>query len=222
MFLLVIECDKANASTKKSELAKSAMFAVGADAAMRAYKATSAEVKRKYVMCVRDIERKSGNDHAKHFAMSALAHTTALFSTYAELLTSSHPSKRHADFDLMTSFGGEEEPGTQSVGMSDSHTETDENNKKTNSIEEVYTHGLASIKEMKGKQENASVKTYFECIETIIKDSHDTWLRTPGAKGQKHNDSKMRFIKSEYRLKIKSAPDGWMDKYLEAWELITG
>ena len=175
MFLLVIECDKANASTKKSELAKSAMFAVGADAAMRAYKATSAEVKRKYVMCVRDIERKSGNDHAKHFAMSALAHTTALFSTYAELLTSSHPSKRHADFDLMTSFGGEEEPGTQSVGMSDSHTETDENNKKTNSIEEVYTHGLASIKEMKGKQENASVKTYFECIETIIKDSHDQY-----------------------------------------------
>jgi hypothetical protein len=22
-------------------------------------------------------------------------------------------------------------------------------------------------------------------------------------------------------LKIKSAPDGWMDEYLEAWELIT-
>jgi hypothetical protein len=58
-------------------------------------------------------------------------------------------------------------------------------------------------------------------VAKIIKDSHDTWLRTPGAKGQKHNDSKMRFIKSEYRLKIKSAPDGWMDEYLEAWELIT-
>ena len=58
-------------------------------------------------------------------------------------------------------------------------------------------------------------------VARIIKDSHDTWLKTPGAKGQKHNDSKMRFIKSEYRLKIKSAPDGWMDKYLEAWNLIT-
>ena len=58
-------------------------------------------------------------------------------------------------------------------------------------------------------------------VAKVVKDSHETWLSTPGAKGQKHNDSKMRFIKNNYRLKIKSAPDGWMDKYLEAWDLIT-
>jgi hypothetical protein len=58
-------------------------------------------------------------------------------------------------------------------------------------------------------------------VAKVVKDSHDTWLKTPGAKAQKHNDSKMRFIKNAYKLKIKSAPDGWMDKYLEAWDLIT-
>ena len=58
-------------------------------------------------------------------------------------------------------------------------------------------------------------------VAKVVKDSHETWLNTPGAKGQKHNDSKMRFIKNTYKLKIKSAPDGWMDKYLEAWDLIT-
>lgn len=58
-------------------------------------------------------------------------------------------------------------------------------------------------------------------VAKVVKDSHATWLNTPGAKGQKHNDSKMRFVKNAYKLKIKSAPDGWMDKYLEAWDLIT-
>ena len=58
-------------------------------------------------------------------------------------------------------------------------------------------------------------------VAKVVKESHETWLKTPGAKGQKHNDSKMRFIKNTYKLKIKSAPDGWMDKYLEAWDLIT-
>jgi hypothetical protein len=58
-------------------------------------------------------------------------------------------------------------------------------------------------------------------VAQVVKDSHNTWLKTPGAKGQKHRDTNLRFIKNKYGLKIKSAPDGWMDKYLEAWELIT-
>ena len=58
-------------------------------------------------------------------------------------------------------------------------------------------------------------------VAQVIRDSHATWLRTPGLKGQKHNDSKMRFLKNNYRLKVKSAPDGWMDEYLEAWDQIT-
>jgi hypothetical protein len=58
-------------------------------------------------------------------------------------------------------------------------------------------------------------------VAKIVKDSHETWLHTPGAKGQQHNDTKMRFIKNKYGVKVKSAPTGWMDKYLEAWEQIT-
>jgi hypothetical protein len=103
MFLLTQECDKANES-KKSELSRSAMFAVGADAAMRAYKATSAELKRKYVLAAREIGQKLENGHADHFMETALAHIGALHSTYNELLESSHPSKRHADFPR-TAFG---------------------------------------------------------------------------------------------------------------------
>ena len=57
-------------------------------------------------------------------------------------------------------------------------------------------------------------------VAKVVRESHATWLRTPGAKGQKHNDSKMRKIRNKYSLSVKSAPDGWMDKYLENWEQI--
>lgn len=59
-------------------------------------------------------------------------------------------------------------------------------------------------------------------VSEVVEDSHNTWLKTPGAKGQKHNETKMRFIKNRYGgLSVKSAPDGWMDEYLEAWDPIT-
>ena len=58
-------------------------------------------------------------------------------------------------------------------------------------------------------------------VAQVVKDSHATWLRTPGAKGQKHNDTDMRRIKNDYKMDLKSAQKGWMDKYLEAWNLIT-
>jgi hypothetical protein len=59
-------------------------------------------------------------------------------------------------------------------------------------------------------------------VSEVVEDSHRTWLDTPGAKGQKHNETKMRFIKNRYgALSVKSAPDGWMDEYLEAWDPIT-
>lgn len=57
-------------------------------------------------------------------------------------------------------------------------------------------------------------------VAKVIKEGHAKWLRTPGAKGQKHNDSDMRSISNAPRLSNKYAPEGWMDKYLEKWELI--
>jgi hypothetical protein len=57
-------------------------------------------------------------------------------------------------------------------------------------------------------------------VAKVVKESHATWLSTPGAKGQKRNDTDMRRIKNRYRMNLKSAPDGWMDKYLEKWDQI--
>jgi hypothetical protein len=57
-------------------------------------------------------------------------------------------------------------------------------------------------------------------VAKVIKTGHEKWLKTPGAKGQKHNDSDMRRISNSPRLENKFAPTGWMDKYLEAWDLL--
>jgi len=48
-------------------------------------------------------------------------------------------------------------------------------------------------------------------VATRIKTGHQDWLKTPGRKGQKHNDSAMRALEDR---------DGWMDKYLERWDLL--
>jgi len=48
-------------------------------------------------------------------------------------------------------------------------------------------------------------------VATRIKTGHQDWLKTPGRKGQKHNDSAMRALEDR---------DGWMDKYLEKWDLL--
>jgi len=57
-------------------------------------------------------------------------------------------------------------------------------------------------------------------VAKVIKRGHQKWLKTPGSKGQKHNETNMRWISNSHRLKNEYAPDGWMDKYLENWELI--
>ena len=54
-------------------------------------------------------------------------------------------------------------------------------------------------------------------VADAVKESHATWLRTPGAKGQQHNHTDIRRIKNRYGMVLESAPDGWMDKYLENW-----
>lgn len=52
--------------------------------------------------------------------------------------------------------------------------------------------------------------------EAVSRD-HQTWLDTPGRKGQSHNSSPMRRIKP----KSSGQEEGWMDKYLENWFQIT-
>ena len=70
-------------------------------------------------------------------------------------------------------------------------------------------------------QDNPSVYVIPAAIVArVIKTGHANWLKTPGLNGKKHNDSDMRRISNTPRTKNRYAPDGWMDKYLEAWELL--
>lgn len=57
-------------------------------------------------------------------------------------------------------------------------------------------------------------------VSDAVRESHEVWLSTPGAKGQPHNDSSMRWIRNDYKQDLKTSPMGWMDEYREAWDLI--
>jgi len=57
-------------------------------------------------------------------------------------------------------------------------------------------------------------------VATIIKEDYVTWLETPGKDGKKHNPTNMRTLCYQYKQELKSAPAGWMDKYLERWDLL--
>ena len=57
-------------------------------------------------------------------------------------------------------------------------------------------------------------------VAQVIKVGHAKWLKQPGVGGKKHNDSDMRSLSNSPRIETRHAFDGWMDKYLEAWELL--
>jgi hypothetical protein len=49
-----------------------------------------------------------------------------------------------------------------------------------------------------------------------VSTAHEIWLKTPGKNGKPHNDTDMRRIGPKIPGKI----DGWMDEYLERWDLL--
>lgn len=53
-------------------------------------------------------------------------------------------------------------------------------------------------------------------VADAIKYDHALWLNTPGLKGQKRKDTNMRRL----RPKMPSLEEGWIEAYLERWELI--
>jgi len=57
-------------------------------------------------------------------------------------------------------------------------------------------------------------------VARVIKDTHEEWLSTPGKKGQAHNDNDMRRLMNDYGKNFKSVKPGWMEKYLEAWDIL--
>ena len=57
-------------------------------------------------------------------------------------------------------------------------------------------------------------------VAKVIKASHKAWLNAPGKNGQEHNETVMRWITSTYTVKTPGVETGWMDEYLENWELL--
>jgi hypothetical protein len=55
-------------------------------------------------------------------------------------------------------------------------------------------------------------------VADVVTESHATWLKTPGKGGRPHKDTDLRRIITEYKMKLRSAPPGWMEKYREKWD----
>lgn len=55
-----------------------------------------------------------------------------------------------------------------------------------------------------------------ETVASVLQKDYAIWLATPGAKGQKRNETAFRRL----RPVMEGSPKDWMDAYLEAWHLI--
>lgn len=57
-------------------------------------------------------------------------------------------------------------------------------------------------------------------VAQVVRDSHATWMALPGARGQAHNDSKMRRIRPKWPFEVPGVYEGWLEQYREAWSLL--
>lgn len=51
----------------------------------------------------------------------------------------------------------------------------------------------------------------------VLVESDKAWMAKPKKDGSKKAEHKRRMLKNHFSLPVKSAPPGWMDKYLEKW-----
>jgi hypothetical protein len=56
-------------------------------------------------------------------------------------------------------------------------------------------------------------------VAEVLKQSHKEWLATPGAKGQKHNDSNVRRLLPKYKHS-QAIPSDWMEEYRNNWSVL--
>ena len=58
-------------------------------------------------------------------------------------------------------------------------------------------------------------------VAEVLKASHRAWLSTPGAKGQQRKDNPVRRLVPDYTYAYRPNPNpypqGWMDRYRNAW-----
>lgn len=53
-------------------------------------------------------------------------------------------------------------------------------------------------------------------VAKAIRKDHEIWLATPGKSGQAHKDTNLRRLRPD----MNGAEGGWMDVFLEAWQII--
>jgi hypothetical protein len=54
-------------------------------------------------------------------------------------------------------------------------------------------------------------------VAQVLVEADKEWMRKPMRDGSKRSKHMWRMIKPSFILKLNSAPNGWMDKYLENW-----
>lgn len=58
-------------------------------------------------------------------------------------------------------------------------------------------------------------------VATVIRQSHEEYLKVPGRDGRPHKDNAMRRLRRAYQVPVRVALDGWLDDYRNAWHLIS-
>jgi len=57
-------------------------------------------------------------------------------------------------------------------------------------------------------------------VAEILIEADKKWMKKPMKDGSRRTKNMWRMVKPRFILELKSAPSGWIDKYLEAWELL--
>jgi len=55
-------------------------------------------------------------------------------------------------------------------------------------------------------------------VSQVLVESDRAYMASPMRDGSKRREHKYRLIKNHFQVKVRAAPDGWMDKYLENWD----
>lgn len=58
-------------------------------------------------------------------------------------------------------------------------------------------------------------------VAEVLSEADKLWMKKPKRDGSKRTKHNWRMIKPQFILKLKTAPDGWMDKYLENWDQLS-
>lgn len=54
-------------------------------------------------------------------------------------------------------------------------------------------------------------------VAAVVRESHASWLATPGRKGRTHKDGDLRRILPRYKTPVTLARDGWLEPYKNNW-----